>query len=318
MRVLLTGAAGFIGSHLAERLLARGHEVVGLDAFDPFYDPALKERNVARMLGRPGFTLARGDILDSALVARLARPSAPVDVCCHLAALAGVRPSVADPLRYHRVNVDGTLVLLEACRAAGVPRFVFASSSSVYGVRSHAPFREDDACDRPASPYGATKRAGEHFVHAYHHVYGLDATCLRFFTVYGPRQRPEMAIAKFARLIEAGAPVPLFGDLTSARDYTWIDDIVEGAARAVERPAGGFAVYNLGDARTTTLAELVRLLERALGKRAVVEPRAPQIGDVPLTCADIAAARRDLGYEPRVAIEEGIERYVRWVREAAA
>jgi UDP-glucuronate 4-epimerase len=311
MRIFLTGAAGFIGSHLAERLTARGHRVVGIDNFDPFYAFGIKEKNLSALRGNDKFTLHRGDILDDTLVARTLAGS---DVVCHLAALAGVRPSVADPLRYHRVNVDGTLNLLEACRVAGIKRFVFASSSSVYGARSQIPFREDDACDRPASPYAATKRAAEHYVRTYAHLFGFDATVLRFFTVYGPRQRPEMAIHKFARLMQQGQPVPLYGDGTSARDYTYIDDVIDGSVAAIERSAGGYSVYNLGGERPTTLTQLISELENLLGTRAILsrEPMPP--GEVPLTCAEITAARRDLHYTPTIRLDEGLRRFIGWLR----
>jgi UDP-glucuronate 4-epimerase len=318
MRLLLTGAAGFIGSHLATRLLGQGHEVVGLDNFDPFYDPALKERNVAALAGQPGFTLARGDIRDEQLVGELFGRRPGFDGVVHLAALAGVRPSLAQPLRYAAVNVTGTLVLLEACRAAGLRRFVFASSSSVYGAHSPVPFREADPAVRPASPYAATKRAGELLCSNYTDLFGLDTCCLRFFTVYGPRQRPEMAIHKFARLIAAGRPVPVFGDGQSARDYTFIDDIIDGVTAAVARQPAGHTVYNLGGSRTTTLARLVELVAAALGREPLLDRQPDQPGDVPITYADVAQAGHDLGYAPQVPIEDGIARFVAWFRAQPA
>jgi UDP-glucuronate 4-epimerase len=314
MRVLLTGVAGFIGSHLAERLLDRGHEIVGLDSFDGFYDPAIKERNVAPLCARPGFALVRGDILDEALVERLVGGRPAIDVVCHLAALAGVRPSIRQPRRYVAVNVSGTMSLLEACRQHGVRRFVFASSSSVYGAHSSVPFRESDPVMRPASPYAATKRAGELLASTYADLHGMATTCLRFFTVYGPRQRPEMAIHRFARLIDAGQPVTLFGDGQSARDYTFIDDIMAGTLAAIERDPSGLAIYNLGGSRVTTLAHLIELIGRTLGKEPRVEHQPDQPGDVPITYADVTLAGRDLGYAPRVPIEEGLVRFVEWFR----
>jgi len=314
MRVLLTGVAGFIGSHLAERLLARGHAIVGLDNFDPFYDPAIKQRNLAAVGGHPRFELVRGDIRDEGLVKALLDRAPRVDLVCHLAALAGVRPSLAEPGRYASVNVGGTLSLLEACRRHGVARLVFASSSSVYGARSEVPFRESDPAVRPASPYAATKRAGELLCATYADLYGLETTCLRFFTVYGPRQRPEMAIHKFTRLLAAGTPVPLFGDGSSARDYTYVDDIIDGTVAAVERPRPGFTIYNLGGSQATSLARLVELIAAALGTTAAVERLAMQPGDVPITYADVALAGRDLGYTPKVPIDEGITRFVEWFR----
>ena len=317
MRLLLTGAAGFIGSHLAARLLRQGHEVVGLDNFDPFYDPALKERNVAALVDQPGFTLRRGDIRDEALVADLCGRDGGFASVVHLAALAGVRPSLAQPQRYADVNVRGTLALLEACRAHGIERFVFASSSSVYGAHSPVPFREADPAVRPASPYAATKRAGELCCSTYSDLYGLDTCALRFFTVYGPRQRPEMAIHAFTRLIAAGKPVPFFGDGQSARDYTFIDDIIDGVVAAVERQPAGATIYNLGGSRTTTLARLVELIGAALRREPILDRRPDQPGDVPITYADVTRAGCDLGYAPKVPLEEGIARFVAWLREQA-
>jgi UDP-glucuronate 4-epimerase len=313
MRILLTGAAGFIGSHLAERLLAGGHEVTGLDNFDPFYDPAIKDRNLTALAARPGFRLVRGDICDERLVDELVGGGTTLVV--HLAALAGVRPSLAQPDRYVRVNLGGTANLLEACRRHGVRRFVFASSSSVYGAHSPVPFRESDPAVRPASPYAATKRAGELLCSTFADLYGIATTALRFFTVYGPRQRPEMAIHKFTRLIDEGRPVPFFGDGSSARDYTFIDDIIDGAAAAVERALPGHTVYNLGGSQTTSLARLVELIGAALGRAPRLERLPDQPGDVPITSADVTLAGRVLGYAPKVPIEEGITRFVRWFRE---
>ncbi len=315
MRVLLTGAAGFIGSHLAERLLADGHEVTGFDSFDSFlYDAATKERNVAPLTGRPGFRLVRADLLDARLLRELCRGK---DLVVHLAALAGVRPSIADPPRYARTNVEGTLNLFEACRSAGVHRVVFASSSSVYGARdaTAVPFREADPCISPASPYAATKRAGELLASTYRDLFGLGITSLRFFTVYGPRQRPEMAIHKFTRALAAGQPVTLFGDGTTARDYTFIDDIIDGTAAACARVAPGeLAVYNLGGSRTTTLSRLVELIAGALGVTPRIDWQPEQPGDVPITFADVSRAARELGYAPKVPIEAGITRFVDWFR----
>lgn len=319
MRILLTGAAGFIGSHLSERLIERGDEIVGLDNFDEtLYDRALKERNLQGLLAGPRFHFIPGDILDEKLVDNLvgARP----DVVVHLAALAGVRPSLSQPKRYQRVNIEGTLNLLEACRQHGVGRLVFASSSSVYGARPSdrpQPFCEDDACVRPASPYAATKRAGELLCSNYSDLFPLATTCLRFFTVYGPRQRPEMAIHKFARLIDQGKPVTLFGDGNSARDYTFIDDIIAGVVAAIDRSdqtSERFHIYNLGGSRTTPLKRLVELIEAALGKKAIINWQPDQPGDVPITFASVERAGRELGYHPQVPIEKGIERFAAWYR----
>lgn len=327
MKLLVTGAAGFIGSSLVGRLIERGDEVVGLDNFDEtLYAAAVKRQNLAELTTQPGaarFRFVEGDLLDERLMDDLvaARP----DVLVHLAALAGVRPSIQQPKRYQRVNLEGTLNLLEACRQHGVRRFVFASSSSVYGARDHDPsqghvaaFREDDPAVRPASPYAATKRAGELLCSNYSDLFGIATPSLRFFTVYGPRQRPEMAIHKFARLITEGRPVPFFGDGQSARDYTFIDDITDGVLGAVDRSATlldepvRHRVYNLGGSRTTTLAHLVELIEAALGRRAVLDRQPDQPGDVPITYADVTRSAAELAYRPRVPIEEGIERFVRW------
>jgi UDP-glucuronate 4-epimerase len=312
MRVLLTGVAGFIGSHLAKRLLARGDELIGLDNFDEtLYPAALHQRNLAELGTPPRLRLVRGDFLDAPLVERLTADR--IDVVVHLGALAGVRPSIAQPKRYQRVNIEGTLNLLEACRQSRVARFVFASSSSVYGARSTVPFREDDPCDRPASPYAATKRCGEILCANYSELHGIATTALRFFTVYGPRQRPEMAIHKFARLIREDRPLPLFGDGSTARDYTFIDDIVDGVVAAIDRTGGGaHRVYNLGGSRTTTLAKLVELLEAGLGKRARIERLPDQPGDVPITFADVSRSSSELGYAPKVPIEEGLRRFCDW------
>lgn len=312
MRVLVTGIAGFIGSHLAERLLSRGDEVVGIDNFDPFYARAAKEENLAALRG--GAHVVVGDILDSALVDRTLA-AAPFDAVVHLAALAGVRPSLRAPSRYQRVNVEGTCVVAEAAIRNGVPSFVFASSSSVYGGNTKVPFSETDPVDRPVSPYAASKRAGELVLHALSHASGLSVTALRYFTVYGPRQRPEMAVHAFCRAIEAGAPITIFGDGQSSRDYTYIDDAVLGTIAALDRPGPGMRIYNLGGERRTSVSSLVELLERELGKSARVE-RAPEVpGDVRHTFASIEAARRDLGYEPAVPIEEGVRRFVAWYRD---
>ena len=313
--VLVTGAAGFIGSHLCESLLARGDRVVGLDNFNAFYDPAIKRGNLAGLTGRPGFTLVEGDIRDGPALARVLAEHAPTSVV-HLAAMAGVRPSLQDPALYHDVNCTGTAVLLQAAHAAGIGRFVFGSSSSVYGGNPKVPFHEDDDVSRPVSPYAATKRANELTCHTFHHLYGMDVACLRFFTVYGPRQRPEMAIHKFVRLTEAGEPLPLFGDGRSERDYTYIDDILDGLLKAHDR-SRGFRIYNLGESRTISLRDLVSAIGRALGKEPRVDWQPPQPGDVPRTYADIGRARAELGYDPRVGLEEGLRRFVEWFRARA-
>jgi UDP-glucuronate 4-epimerase len=315
-RVLVTGGAGFIGSHLCQRLLQEGYEVVCLDNFDAYYDPAIKRKNLEEIKasrGAQGFQLMEGDIRDKGLLDDLFRRSS-FDLIIHLAARAGVRPSIQQPLLYEEVNVTGTLNLLEACREFGVRDFIFGSSSSVYGKNRKVPFAEEDRLEAMISPYAVTKRTGELFCYAYHHLYGLNISCLRFFTVYGPRQRPEMAIHKFARLIHQGERIPLFGDGTSRRDYTYIDDIIEGIIGAM-RNLQGYDIFNLGESQTVPLRDLISLLEQALGKKAVVEELPEQPGDVPITYAEITKARRLLGYDPKVDIAEGVGRFVQWFRD---
>jgi UDP-glucuronate 4-epimerase len=315
MRILVTGAAGFIGSHLCERLCARGDDVVGFDNFDPFYPRDVKQGNLAGPARSPRFSFVEGDVRAEADLARAFAAARP-DAVVHLAALAGVRPSLADPARYADVNVVGTQRLAAACRAAGVVRFVFASSSSVYGLDSAVPFKETDPCLRPVSPYASTKRAGELLLFTAHHLDALDVTCLRFFTVYGPRQRPDLAIHKFARLISDGQPIELFGDGSTSRDYTWVDDIIDGMVAAIDEQARarvpGYRIYNLGGSRTTSLMRLVELISQALGKKPVIEWRPEQPGDMRRTLADLTLSGRALGYAPRVPIEAGIARFVRW------
>ncbi|OGP92275.1 MAG: epimerase [Deltaproteobacteria bacterium RBG_16_54_18] len=316
MRVLVTGGIGFIGSHLCQRLRAEGHAIVCLDNFDPFYDPAIKRRNLQEIQASGGdglFQFVEGDIRDKGLLEDLFRRSS-FDLIIHLAARAGVRPSIQQPLLYEEVNVTGTLNLLEACREFDVTGFIFGSSSSVYGNNTKVPFAEEDRLDAMISPYAVTKRVGELYCYAYHHLYGLNIFCLRFFTVYGPRQRPEMAIHKFARLLHEGKKIPLYGDGTSRRDYTYIDDIVGGIMGAIQN-LKGYNIFNLGESQTTPLRDLISLIERALGKKAEVEELPEQPGDVPITYADIAKARRLLGYDPRVNIEEGVMRFVQWFRD---
>jgi UDP-glucuronate 4-epimerase len=311
-RILVTGAAGFIGSTLVDRLLGRGDAVTGLDDFDPFYDPAIKRRNLAQASASPRFRLLEVDLRDrSAMQAALAAEKP--DVVVHLAAQAGVRPSILKPQLYVDVNVTGTLNLLDAMTAAGCRRLVYGSTSSVYGAGSKPPFTEQDVADRPISPYAATKRAAELLCHTWHALHGLRVTVLRFFTVYGPRQRPEMAIHKFARLMLAGQPIPRFGDGSSLRDYTYVDDILDGVVKAVDRD-DGFDVFNLGESQMNSLDQLVALLAKELGVTPRIEKLPDQAGDVPATCADITKSRRVLGYDPRVALPEGIRRFVQWLR----
>jgi UDP-glucuronate 4-epimerase len=315
VRILITGGAGFIGSHLADRRLARGDRVVVLDDFNDFYDPALKRANVAPHRANPSYRLVEGDIRDHRLVRRLFAEE-KFDAVAHLAARAGVRPSLAEPVLYEEVNCIGTLHLLEAAIAHGKPRFVFASSSSVYGISRRLPFAEDDPVDCPISPYATTKRSGELQVFNAHHLHGLPSVCLRFFTVYGPRQRPEMAIARFIRCLEEERPFPFHGDGGSRRDYTYIDDILDGVEAALEREIG-FDIVNLGGARPVTLSDLVRLLEKATGKTARLDRKPDQPGDVPVTYASTEKAERILGFQARVPLEEGLRRSVEWYRRAS-
>jgi len=316
MNVLVTGGAGFIGSHVCERLLAAGHAVWALDDLNAFYDPALKRRNLAdiQALHKP-FVFTEGDVADRSCLARLFG-GVKFDQIIHLAARAGVRPSLEEPALYQRVNVEGTANILEAARAGGVAKLILASSSSVYGINTKVPFAESDPVFSPISPYAASKLACEALGHVYHHVHGMDIVMLRFFTVYGPRQRPDLAIHKFARLIAAGQPIQVFGDGSSARDYTYIADIVDGIMACV-RQTFGYEIINLGGSNPVKLSRLIELLERALGKKARVERRPDQPGDVPRTWADAAKAGRLLGYAPRVRMEEGLALFVDWFRGAA-
>ncbi|HEO70579.1 MAG TPA: NAD-dependent epimerase/dehydratase family protein [Candidatus Hydrogenedentes bacterium] len=316
-RILITGAAGFIGSHLAERLLERGDQVVGVDSLNDYYDPALKERNVSAALEHDAYSLFRDDICDSGRVFEIFELAQP-EVVVHLAARAGVRPSLADPNLYHRVNVIGSQHILDACRSASrLSHLVFASSSSVYGGCTDVPFREDHPVNRPISPYASTKRMNELQAHVYSHVYGLHVTMLRFFTVYGPRQRPDMAIHKFTRLIDAGEPVPMYGDGLTARDYTYIDDIMDGVLKAVDTPFR-YEIFNLGEHATTPLRDLIEMIARHVGKPARIEQLPLQAGDVAITYADISHAQELLGYRPGIAMEEGIARFVAWYKDTQA
>jgi UDP-glucuronate 4-epimerase len=320
MKILLTGAAGFIGSHLAERLCGRGDRVTGFDNFDAFYPRGVKERNLAGLRAHGDFRLVEGDLTDPNDVEHAFEVAGSLDAVVHLAALAGVRPSIASPRRYWNVNVDGTLHLLHACQDLGVKRIVFASSSSVYGMDSAVPFSESDPCSRPLSPYAATKRAGELMAFNQHHLCGAAVTCLRLFTVYGPRQRPDLAIHKFTRLIAAGKTIELFGNGTSSRDYTFIDDILDGIVAAVDQqasdPTNAYRIYNLGGSRSTTLKELVDRIAAALGKQAIIEWSPEQPGDMKHTLADVNLARDQLGYSPKVSLDTGIPRFVEWWRSA--
>jgi UDP-glucuronate 4-epimerase len=307
---LVTGAAGFIGSHVVDALLARGWQVTALDNFDPFYDPALKEANVASHRNNADYRLVRADLRDMGALAKLARD---YQVIVHLAAKAGVRPSLEDPLTYQAVNVNGTQHLLELAKRWGVSQFVFASSSSVYGINPNVPWREDDHVLLPISPYASTKVSGELLGHVYSHLYGIRFVALRFFTVYGPRQRPDLAIHKFARLMLQGQPIPLYGDGSSRRDYTFIDDVVQGVLAAIDYRATPYEVINLGNNRTVSLREMIDGLSRVLGVKATVQHLPEQPGDVPQTWADIAKAGQLLGYHPQTDFAEGLKRFAAWL-----
>ena len=313
MNFLVTGGAGFIGSHVCERLLHAGHAVWAFDDLNPFYDPQIKRANLRdiQSLAKP-FEFIHGDLTDATAVEELFR-EVKFDQVIHLAARAGVRPSLQEPALYQRVNVEGTVNILEAARKTGVKKLTIASSSSVYGVNAKVPFAESDPIFSAISPYAASKLASEALGHVYHHIYGLDIVMLRFFTAYGPRQRPDLAIHKFAQLISAGKPIPVFGDGSTARDYTYVSDIVDGIL-ACTRNTFGYEVFNLGESQTVTLSRLIQLLEKALGQTAMLDRQPLQPGDVPITYADISQARAKLGYQPRVGIEQGIPLFVDWFR----
>jgi UDP-glucuronate 4-epimerase len=311
---LITGGAGFIGSHVCECLLEGGHSVWAFDDLNPFYDPEIKRKNLAEIksLGK-SFTFIAGDITDRTALDGLLG-SVKFEQIIHLAARAGVRPSLEEPALYQRVNVEGTVNVLEAARRNAVKKVTIASSSSVYGINSRSPFSESDPIFSAISPYAASKLACEALGHVYHHVYGLDVAVLRFFTVYGPRQRPDLAIRKFATLINDGRPIPVFGDGSTARDYTYITDILDGIL-ACTRANFGYEIFNLGESQTVKLSYLIELLENALGKKAVIDRRPLQPGDVPLTCADVSKAQARLSYRPRVKIEQGVPLFVEWLRK---
>ena len=311
MNFLVTGGAGFIGSHVCERLLAEGHAVWAFDDLNDFYDPRFKRRNLREIqAGARLFQFVHGDITDAAALAGIFS-TVKVDQVIHLAARAGVRPSLADPALYQRVNVEGTVNVLEAARKSGVKKIIMASSSSVYGVNSKVPFSEGDPIFAAISPYAASKLACEALGHVWHHLYKMDVTMLRFFTVYGPRQRPDLAIFKFARLITAGKPIPVFGDGSAARDYTFIRDTIDGVMAATKKEFG-YEIFNLGESQTVSLKRMIELLEGALGKKAVIDRQPLQPGDVPITFADITKAREKLGYSPGIKIEQGIQLFADW------
>jgi UDP-glucuronate 4-epimerase len=314
MNFLVTGGAGFIGSHVCERLLRDGHRVWAFDDLNDFYDPQIKRRNLCEIeaLALP-FKFFHGDLRDATAVNEIFS-SVKFDQVIHLAARAGVRASLEQPALYQRVNVEGTVNILEAARKTGVKKIILASSSSVYGVNAKVPFSERDPIFSPVSPYAASKLACEALGHAWHHVHKMDVAMLRFFTVYGARQRPDLAIHKFTRLIDAGKPIPVFGDGGTARDHTHVSDILEGIVACTKKEFG-FEIFNLGESRTVKLSELIALIENALGKKAVIDRQPLQPGDVPVTFADISKARKFLGYEPQVNVEKGIPLFVDWFRK---
>jgi UDP-glucuronate 4-epimerase len=314
MRILVTGAAGFIGSHSCQRLLGEGHDVVGVDNFDPFYARSAKEANLSQAKTSPRFEFVEADLAEEPAVAAVFERG-PFDVVLHLAAKAGVRPSIQDPVGYYRANIMATLyLLLRMIRQKPLPKLVFASSSSVYGNAPQTPFSETDPVDHPISPYAATKKAGELLCHTYHHLYGMDVFCLRFFTVYGPRQRPDLAIHKFARLVLAGEPIEVFGEGGTSRDYTYIDDIVQGVVRSVQH-CQGYEIINLGGDHPVTLREMVDTVAAACGRKPVIKSLPMQMGDVERTYADIGKARRLLGYEPSTDFAQGVKSFVEWLRK---
>jgi len=315
MHYLITGGAGFIGSTLTERMLKEGHQVTIIDDFNTYYDPKIKQQNIANV--RADITLVEGDIRDAILVERTFAKG-KFDQVIHIAARAGVRPSIQDPKLYFTTNIDGTFNLLDACRYHEVPRFTFASSSSVYGINKKVPFAEADPIERTISPYAATKLAGEQICSNYAHLFGIHCQCLRFFTVYGPRQRPDLAISKFTKRILAGEPIQQYGDGSTARDYTYIEDIINGIVAASKYDEKSFDIFNLGGSATTTLSELISLIESATGKKAIIEQIEEQPGDVPQTYADISKANKLLGYAPQTPIAEGITKYVEWFSRRSA
>lgn len=309
-KILVTGGAGFIGSHLCERLLKENYEVVCLENFNDFYNPKIKEDNITDLLKYENFILVRGDILDVKLLEKIFAEN-KIDKIIHLAAIAGVRPSLVAPTKYIEVDIKGTVNLLEVAKKYKIEQFIFGSSSSVYGINSKIPFSEEDRVDLQISPYATAKRSGELYCATYHHLYGIPITILRFFTVYGPRQRPDMAIHKFTKLMRQGKPIPVFGNGESKRDYTYISDAVEGIVKSIER-IYNFEIFNIGNSETVKLRELIEIIADKLNVNPKIEQLPEQLGDVPITCADISKAKRMLGYNPSTSIELGIENFVNW------
>ena len=314
MNILITGVAGFIGSSLAERLI-ENNTIIGIDNFCDYYDLSVKERNIEKLNSHPNFKLLRIDIRDKSAIDKCFSEN-KIDLVVHLAAMAGVRPSIADPELYTEVNINGTVNLLEACKKHSVSKFVFASSSSVYGNNKEVPFSEKDNVDFPISPYAATKKAGELICHTYHHLEKISIACLRFFTVYGPRQRPDLAIHKFTKMIENGTEIPVYGDGSTKRDYTYIDDIIDGIEMSINYIDQNFAyeVFNLGESQTISLSRMIETIENALNKKALKKVMPMQPGDVNQTYADISKSRKVLGYNPQTDFTEGIDKFVTWFR----
>lgn len=310
MNILVTGGAGFIGSSLTDRLLENGARILCLDNFNDFYNPLIKENNISGSLKNKNFSLIRGDILDKELLDGIFSGN-DIHMVIHLAAMAGVRPSIENPLLYEKVNIEGTINLLECMKTHNVKKMLFASSSSVYGGNKKVPFSETDSVDKPVSPYAATKKAGELLCYNYHHLYGFAIYCLRFFTVYGPRQRPEMAIHKFTRQIYSGQNISVFGDGSTSRDYTYIDDIVNGIINCIDR-VNGYEIINLGNSSPTKLAELVRLIQDISGRKSEIRMEEMKPGDVFTTFADIEKAKKIIGYRPETSIKEGLEKFISW------
>ena len=308
--ILVTGGAGFIGSHLCDYLLRSGHKVVCVDNFNSFYDPGIKAQNISALMSSEDFNLVRADIRDKAGMAEIFKENKP-DLVIHLAAMPGVRPSIKDPFLYYDVNVNGTLTVLETMRHSGVSRMIFASSSSVYGNNSKIPFSESDPVDNPISPYASSKRACELLCSTWHSLYQFEIFCLRFFTVYGPRQRPDLAIHSFTNKILENSPLQIYGDGSSFRDYTYIDDVLQGINNAINR-LKGFNIYNIGESRKVLLSEVIETIENVLGKKAVKEYLPFQTGDVNATFADISKARQELDYNPSFDFREGIAEFIRW------
>ncbi len=310
-KVLVTGFAGFIGSHLTEKLLSDGYTVIGIDEFNDYYDPKIKGRNISSFRNNEKFVFNKADIRNKDSVSEIFIKYKP-EIIVHLAARAGVRPSLQQPILYEEVNVIGTLNLLEAAKNNSCKKFIFGSSSSVYGECKNVPFKETELDLKPISPYGVSKLAGEKYCQAYNHLYKMPIVCLRFFTVYGPRQRPDLAIYKFTKLIEEGKPIPVFGDGMYKRDFTYVTEIINGIVSSIKYDKSSFEIFNLGESHTTSVVDLVKLIENALGKKAVIDWQPAQAGDVPLTYADVSKAEKLLGYKPKTKPEEGIKKFVEW------